>query len=131
MRTSSTKVLFLYLLILTFNLPCVIFAQCTGGMALGFPAGDRNIIGATLDWGGPATLSMLKAKFVTDGKYRYLRKNFDNETYKQSIEIESQVAVLAAEGKESEARQLLTDFLDKRMNDAIVIAENLITKWSK
>ena len=79
MRTSSPKVLFLYILILTFNLPCVIFAQCTGGMALGFPAGDNNLIGATLDWNGPANLSMLKAKLVTDGKYRYLRVAFGGQ----------------------------------------------------
>lgn len=57
--------------------------------------------------------------------------NFDDETYAQSIEKESQAAALEADGKNAEAKILLTDFLKSRTDEAISIAKTWIAKWSR
>ena len=54
---------------------------------------------------------------------------FDAETYKKSKIIEAKVSLLADSGKHTEAKKLLTDFLAKRTNDALIEVHKMGKSW--
>jgi dipeptidase len=98
-----------------------------GDFAYVFDQLYRRVFSLSIEDGRPVfSVDVARLKMVTDGC-----RAFDGETYRQSVEVESRAAALAAQGRESEARKLLTDFLNARTNAALDAANICMGRLSK